>query len=217
MVLSELVEKIKNLRSEKGFTLEQLARRSGLSKGYLSKIENELSIPTVTTLHKIAAALGVDSTYLFLSNDIPEINKNMVYVRKNQRKKVVIELPEKRKKTSAKKTESGIRKRWPLASQKLGRNMDPYIVEISHDHDDIYQHEGEEFFYIIEGKVEFSYGGKSYTFEEGDTIYIDCNVPYSAKSINEKPAKVLLVLYYYKRIGAETITQLTVPNKKVTS
>lgn len=217
MNLSEVIEKIKNLRSEKGYTLDQLARLSGLSKGYLSKIENAISIPTITTLHKIAAALGVDSTYFFASNDLTEIKRKMVFVRKNQREKTVTELPEIKKEIADRTSKSGIRKRWPLAYQKLGRNMDPYIIELSHDHDDIYQHEGEEFFYVIEGKVEFSYGGDSYTFEEGDSIYIDCNVPYTAKSISGKPAKILIVLYYYKKVGGEAFNQLVMPNKKLNS
>ena len=213
MLLSELVDKIKKLRFEKGLTLEGLAQRSGLSKGYLSKIENKLSIPTVSTLQKLATAFDVDFTHFFSGDEPAGENNDLVFIRKDQREKTVTELPEMEKGISAGSSAGGTMKRWALAAQKKGRNMDPYIIELSHDNEEIYQHQGEGFIYILEGRIQFGYGGESYTFEEGDTLYLDCNIPYSAKSISQDPAQLLMVIFHYKRVDMDNVSQLVLRNK----
>ena len=112
----------------------------------------------------------------------------MVFVRKSQRQEINIQIPE-----------SVIRRRWALADQKYDRHMDPYVIEIPADDSRVYQFDGEEFYFLLEGKVEFNYGGERYVFEQGDSIYIDCNVPYSGKGIGEKPARALLVVYHTQK------------------
>jgi len=63
----------------------------------------------------------------------------------------------------------------------------------------VFQFEGEEFNLIIEGKVELRYGDERYILEEGDSVYIDGDIPYSGKSIGAKQAKVLAIAYRYKK------------------
>ena len=198
---SEIIEKIKNLRFKKGYSLGQLSNITGLSKGYLSKIENAVSVPPISTLQKIATALGVDLAYFFSQNHLGEINRKIVVVRKNERKEINAELQA-----------AGI-KRWPLAGQKFGRNMDPYIYELPHDHHQVYQFEGEEFHLVLEGKVELSYGGKRYILEAGDSVYIDGDIPYTGRSIGNKPAKGLMIQYHYKKIAREPFSDGILPNK----
>ena len=106
-------------------------------------------------------------------------------------------------------------KRWPLADQKFGRNMHPYIIEIPPNHYQVYQFEGEEFYLCLEGKIEFTYGGENYILEAGDSIYIDTNIPYSGRSIGKKPAKILMVTYHYKRMMRETFSVGLLPYKKL--
>jgi mannose-6-phosphate isomerase-like protein (cupin superfamily) len=48
----------------------------------------------------------------------------------------------------------------------------------------------------LEGKVELTYGAEKHVFEEGDSVYIDCDVPYSGRSMGPNPAKVLVVVYH---------------------
>ena len=55
----DLGNKIKELRNKKGLTQEELAHRIGADKGYISRIERGLTVPTVATLYKIAAAMGL--------------------------------------------------------------------------------------------------------------------------------------------------------------
>ena len=180
-----VAQTIKNLRKEKGYSLNKLSSLSGLSKGYLSKIENGMNTPTITTMARIATALEVEVTYFFLQQNDSSQNRKLVSVRRNERKEIKIKSPE-----------SVIRRRWPLASQKYDRHMHPYIIEVPVEATDLYQFEGQEFYYLLEGKVELIYGGEKHLFEEGDSVYMDCDVPYSGRSMGPGPAKVLVVVYH---------------------
>ena len=197
----EIIEKIKDLRGKKGYSLGQLATLTGLSKGYLSKIENAASIPPISTLHRIATALGVDLAYFFVQGHLDQINQKIVVVRRNERKEI-----------NAEHQATGI-KRWPLASQKFGRNMDPFIIELPHDHHEVYQFEGEEFHLVLEGRVEISYGGERFILEEGDSVYLDGDVPYTGRSIGDKPARGLMIQYHYKKVTGEPFSEGIMPKK----
>jgi transcriptional regulator with XRE-family HTH domain len=201
---TEVIKKVKYLRSEKGLSLSHLSNLTGFSKGYLSKIENGHHVPPFSTLQRIATALGVDLTYLFAPNTLETLDQKIVVVRKKERGKKSAEL-----------RATGI-KRWPLADQKFGRNMDPYIIEIPSDNHQIFQFEGEEFHLVLKGRVELNYGPDRYILEEGDSVYLDANIPYTGRSIGEKPAKALMVQYHYKKITGELfspeVLQLEIKN-----
>ncbi|MEG2317938.1 MAG: cupin domain-containing protein, partial [Rikenellaceae bacterium] len=78
------------------------------------------------------------------------------------------------------------------------RNMDPYLINVSDEELDtnaLQSHEGEEFIYIIEGKIEFHYGDKSTLLEKGDTIYFDSLIPHCMKSMVKGGSKILATHY----------------------
>ena len=56
---------IKELRSRRGLTLEELANRSGCTPGFISQVERNQAVPSVTTLYAIASVLGVKVTDFF--------------------------------------------------------------------------------------------------------------------------------------------------------
>ncbi len=78
----EIGKRIKHMRKQKGLTLDELASRSELSKGFLSQLENDLTSPSITTLDDILEALG-SSLSEFFSEDKDErtvFHKNDFYV-----------------------------------------------------------------------------------------------------------------------------------------
>ena len=77
--------------------------------------------------------------------------------------------------------------------------MEPFIITFSFDADHVLSYEGEEFMYILEGIFEFVYDSKRYVLGQGDALYFDAAVPHSGRSLGEKEAKVLVVMYYYRR------------------
>jgi len=190
----KIVRKIKELRLERDLSLQGLAELSGLTKGYISKIEKADKSPPLSTLGKIASALGVDVYQTFLSPTLNTIqagstaNERLSLVRKHERKHF----------TS--KSLQGFHYE-ALAYKKSGRNMEPVIIVSGFEENVVFSHEGEEFIYTLEGCHEFVYDNQKYILNEGDSIYFDSIVPHSGRSLGTKKAKLLAVMYMYKRTG----------------
>jgi transcriptional regulator with XRE-family HTH domain len=178
----QIVENIKKIRQNKKMSLEQLAKIAGLTKGYISKIEHSQKAPPLSTLAKIAKALDTEVSFLIAerSSEAPE-NINICIVRRNERKEVV-----------SRGTFYGYHYE-SLAYKKIGKSMEPYILEPAFDERAIFSHDGEEFMYILEGTHEFVYENKRYILKKGDSVYYDSKIPHSGRSIGRKKAKILIV------------------------
>lgn len=188
-----ITRSIKALRKRKKITLQQLADLSGLTKGYLSKIERAKKAPPYSTLNKIAIALNVDAALLLGNRFDPSQDKRISFTRKHNRKRI------EQLGSIADGSLYGYRYE-ALAHDKHGKNMEPYIIEPAFEDETIFQHEGEEFMYVLEGKHEFIYDGETYIMEKGDSVYFDAAVPHTGKSLGKKKAKLLAVMFNYKRL-----------------
>lgn len=182
----QIAKNMKKIRLESNMTQERIAELSGLTKGYISKIEKSDKAPPLSTLSKIANALDVDITILTAEElEVPR-DINLCIVRKGEGKKV----------SSA--TLEGYHYE-ALAYKKSGKNMEPFILMPAFDEKAIFSHEGEEFMYTIEGIHEFIYNNRKYILNEGDSIYFDSRIPHTGRSIGKQRAKILAVMYSYKR------------------
>ena len=86
----------------------------------------------------------------------------------------------------------------PLAQQKAGRHMEPFVIDINPEESPDFQlsaHEGEEFIYVMQGEVEIVYGKEKYTLKEGDSIFYDSIVKHHVHGAPGKSAKILAVVY----------------------
>ena len=190
MIMEGIVGKnIKALRKQKKITLKELADRIGLTKSYLSKIERSKKTPPYSTVSKIAMALEVEVSYL-LSEKLEDFGDIRISLTKKDKGKLVEVLGSSFGHTYQ-----------SLAHTKPGKNMQPYIIEAAFNEKNIFQHEGEEFIYVLEGKYELIYDDETYTLEEGDSIYFDSGVRHTARSLGKKKAKVLAIMYPYKRLS----------------
>ena len=183
----QIAKNIKQLRLSKKMSLEELAKLSGLTRGYVSKIENSGKAPPFSTLIKIAHALDEDiSLLLAVDSEVPE-DLRLCVVRSNEGKEVV-----------SRGTLYGYHYE-ALAHRKMGKNMEPYIITAAFDEKGIFSHEGEEFLYVLEGIHEFIYDDKKYILKKGDSVYFDSIVPHSGRSLGKKVSKLLAVMYSYRR------------------
>ena len=164
---------IKKLRKQNHFTLEKLAGLTGLTKGYLSKVERSEKAPPYSTLNKIAGALGIEVTHFFEKN-----NEGTIIKATSQLSGYDYEV---------------------LGADKPGKNMEPFIIHSPFEITKMYSHEGEEFMYILDGRLEFIYGDKAYILEPGDNVYFDSCVPHAGKSLGDQKARILVLIYFYKR------------------
>lgn len=183
----EVILKIQALRKGKGMTLDQLAKMTGLTKGYLSQIENSTKPPPFSTLDKIAYALGVDITYFFVDSQNEQEDSKITVVKPDERKKVV---------------PGGLRRGYGyelLAYKKAGKNMEPYLITVDSHGRGTFKHDGEEFLFILEGTLEFSFGEEKYILKTGDSIYFDSGIEHAGRALGDKKVKMLCVIYNYRR------------------
>jgi transcriptional regulator with XRE-family HTH domain len=174
--------RIRKLRLERNLTQQQLADEAGLTKGYLSKIENSKSAPPVSTLINLSKALGVNID-AFFSKEIPSTSYTLV--KKSDR------LAMARQGASFGYSYEHLAPKFP------NRQMDPFILTIlpEVEHTDKFQHKGQELFLILEGRVSFVIGEEQLVLEEGDCLYFDSGIPHSGRALDNKAVRFLIVIY----------------------
>jgi transcriptional regulator with XRE-family HTH domain len=183
--------RLRALRIEKGLTLEALATLSGFTKGYLSRIENGGKAPPIASLARIGRALGQDLSYFFLedgaSTSARSDESRVSVVHKWERKPV---------------TRGGSAFGYDyvsLAHKRARKLMEPFVFTFpaSFEVDQYFQHSGEEFIYVMSGRVEFEVvlddTRRSYTLEAGDSIYFDSSLPHRGHSLDGE-AQAMVVM-----------------------
>lgn len=170
----EIGSKIKRLRQQLNLSQSELADRCELTKGYISQLENDITSPSIATLCDILAALGTDLAEFFKKED----DERVVFG--------TDDFIEKR--------ESGMCLKWiiPNAQKNV---MEPVMVELlagAATAED-FPHEGEEFGYVLEGKVRITLGKKSFICRRGETFYYKANTPHSITNAGKNIAKFLWI------------------------
>ena len=186
---SVIGHKIKGIRESKNLSVEEIAERSGLTVEQINSIETDQNLPSLGPLIKIARALGVRlGTFMDDSDALGPI-----VTRAKDR--------EKNSSISFSNDATDARKHMeyhPLAQQKAGRHMEPFVIDINPEMSPEFQlsaHEGEEFIYVMQGEVEIVYGKDTYSLKEGDSIFYDSIVKHHVHGAPGKSAKILAVVY----------------------
>lgn len=182
----QIGEKISIIRASRNIEIEDLAVKTGLSDEQLRLIESGGSIPSLGVLIRITRALGIRLGTLMDDTLIegPSVNKNS----------------EIRPTISFSTSEAGNREHLDflsLAPNKAGRHMEPFLIDIIPDgkNEPIKSsHEGEEFIYVLEGKITVFYGSDVIELEKGDSIYLDSIVKHHVTTTAGK-ARVLGIVY----------------------
>ena len=170
----DLGEKIKQMRNQLGLTQKELADRCELTKGYISQLENDLNSPSIATLTDILSALGSNLAEFF---------------REETGEKVVFS-----KEEFIEKDAESMKWNWliPNAQENM---MEPVLVELAEDvstASDV-PHEGEEFGYVLEGKIAVVLGSKRYACKKGEAFYYPANKPHSIINKGKGKARFLWV------------------------
>ena len=179
--------RIKSIRESKNITLDDVSQRTGLSVRQLILIEENETLPSLAPIIKIARVLGVRlGTFM---DDNQEIGP--VICRKVEKPKGVSFSSE-----TANSHNNLLFS--PLAQSKIGRHMEPFIIDIDSASIEGYllsTHEGEEFIYVLEGSIEIIYGKTTYILNQGDSIYYDSIVEHNVHASEVSKARVLAVVY----------------------
>ena len=177
----EIGSNIRSIRKLRGITLEELAKRTGFTKGYLSRLENNKKAPPVATILNIAKVLDVCISDIFGEN---KEHASISIVRKNER--LAMARPG---------TMFGYHYE-SIVHKYKNTSMDAYILTrppAPKWKPVAFTHEGEELIFVLEGTTEFHYAGESYILKAGDCAYFDASAEHYGRCLGEKPVKMLMV------------------------
>lgn len=170
----EIGSKIKRLRQQLNLSQSELADRCELTKGYISQLENDLTSPSIATLIDILAALGTDLSEFFRKEDDRRITFS--------------------ENDFIEKHDDGMVLKWiiPNAQKNV---MEPVLVELlsgaSTSVD--FPHDGEEFGYVLDGKICITLGESKYVCKKGETFYYEASKSHNIKNVGKTPARILWV------------------------
>ncbi|MCL2805589.1 MAG: cupin domain-containing protein [Treponema sp.] len=180
-----LGERIAEIRKTYSISREELSGRSGVSTDLIANIEDNGHIPDLAPLIKISRGLGVRLGTLL---DDHEQLGPVISRKSSDSTQFKTGLPQG-------DTHHGLSFN-ALAADKNSRHMEPFIVTIEADAlQEKTSHEGEEFIYVLEGTLALEYGMDKDTLNTGDSVYYDSIVPHRVFCADNKPVRILAVIY----------------------
>ena len=173
---------VRTFRNQLGMTVVELAKASGLSPGMLSKIENGMTSPSLFTINSLCRALNIPVTALFRRY---EEQRDATYVKAGEG--LTIE---------RRGTRAG--HQYQLLGQSVHGevNVSPYLVTLTEESEvfPLFQHDGVEFIYLLEGEVLYRYADKTYHMKPGDSLFFDADAPHGPDELIQLPIRMISVI-----------------------
>ena len=168
--------RLRVMRRERGWRLEDLAERTGLSKAYLSRLESGERQPSLTALFGVARAYGVSFSALFE----PE--------------------PKEASSVVVRAEDGPVQRGNGLLYSKLSHgdmtfNLRPLriLVPAERAGETLYQHEGEQWLYVLSGRLCLELLDEEIVLGPGDAAHFDADSPHKLKALDGQDAEVILV------------------------
>lgn len=187
-IIVNVGERVRKVREKRGLSLQDVSTRTDLGVSFLEQIEEGGVSPPLGTVIKLAKALEMKMGY-FISG---EEERAYTIVRRSARK-VISRYDSKKQKQYGYEYES-------LAPHKKDRHMDPFLVSLdpADTESERSTHEGQEFIYVLKGKMKVRLAEEEHILELGDAIYYDSSVPHLVKCHGNETTRILAVLYTEK-------------------
>ena len=183
---------VRAFRKTLGITVADLASATGISMGMLSKIENGMTSPSLTTLQALSQALGIPITAFFRRF---EESRGAVLVKAGQG----VEIERRGTRAGHQYNLLG-----HIGDNTSGVTVEPYLITLTADSDVFpeFQHEGMEFLYMLEGEVQYRHGNSLYTLEPGDSFFFDADARHGPEVLVTLPIRFLSIICYPQRQGS---------------
>ena len=171
----QIGEKLRRLRVRCGLTMQELATRCDLSKGFISQLERDLTSPSIATLVDILEALGSDLRSFFAEAEAEKVvfGPDDIFQSRD---------------------DNGALTSWLIPNSQKN-DMEPIIIELppggKTPEDD--PHAGEEFGYVLAGTVRLILGGKQTRARRGESFYFPATRPHTIENTGQSTAKILWV------------------------
>lgn len=185
--------RIRTIRQKREMTVEDLAGAIPgdleSNRALIESLESGDLVPSLTPLLQIARALGVR-----LGSFLDDQTGHSVVVTRGGGEKGTPRFTGSNSGLDERKAELSFS---GLAANKSDRHMEPFIIDVKPHSGKaaLSTHEGEEFIYVLSGRIEVEYGKDEYVLEAGDSIYYDSIVPHHLRAALGTEAKILAVVY----------------------
>ena len=177
---------VRAFRRQQGLTVADLAQITGLSIGMLSKIENGITSPSLTTLQVLSHAFSVPVTAFFKSY---EERREVQHVKAGDH----VEIERRGTRAGHQYNLLG-----HIGSNSSGVVVEPYLITLTVESDTFptFQHEGLEMLYMLEGEVTYRHGDQLFHLCPGDSLFFDADARHGPEVLNALPARYLSVICY---------------------
>lgn len=167
--------RLREIREQRNLSLRALAEQCRLSTNAISLIERGDSSPTVSTLQRLATALGLPITEFFEQKD----NDPVVMTRRGSRLQA---------------EGAGVRMQ-SLGTGLKNQQIEPFIIAIEPGSDpgEAVEHPGQELAYCTAGEVRYVVDGRVYELEAGDSVLFDAGLPHYFWNASSESAEMLLI------------------------
>jgi transcriptional regulator with XRE-family HTH domain len=177
----QVPKRIRRMRIERQLTQQEVADKMGVTKGYISRIENSETAPPVGTLISLAQTLGVEFNAFF---DVEESEIMATLTPADERPHIAREKSSKIKFAH-------------LAMKFPNRFMEPYLISILEGGrlSQKVQHKGQELWFILKGEIEARIGDNVYILKEGDSLYFNSGYTHHGRCLSEDGGEILAVVW----------------------
>lgn len=183
-VEEKIGQRIRALRGERNVTLDQLAAEVKLTKGQLSKIENGKVSSPVSTLTRIASALGVQVGSLF---EFSDHEARAVLIRKEERKEI-----------AGRGSKLGHSYETLAYGLTFDKDFEPYLMTIEEKKinpaKNVFKHPGHEFLFLLEGNMVYRHRDQTFSMKPGDALFFDGNYEHGPVSVSGVPVRFLSII-----------------------
>lgn len=183
-----LGETIRVMRQRAGLSMQEVAKRTGLSTGMISQVERALATPSVRTLRLLSIALDVPISYFFEEHAVASPARYIV--RKNDRRLLRL-------------TASGVVKE-ALTPVEKGE-LEFYELTLNpggSSGTDFVQHTGEKAGYVLSGRLRLWLDHEAHVLEAGDSFRFPSTVPHMFDNPSQQVARIIWVTTLGARLGA---------------
>ena len=168
-------KKIKKERLKKKMSLDRVANETGFSVDYLKEVESGKKIPPVGALLQIARALEIDSGFFLKEQETSLRSRIKAYTKRTENYAYTTLTPGAENKH--------------LKAFKVS-------IDAMTDHKGVgYQHEGEEFVYVLAGKVEVVVGDHVNKINVGDSLHFNSGIQHQLRNVGNEKAELIVVIY----------------------
>jgi len=173
--LTPIGKRIRRVRLDKKMTLDNIANETGLSKEFIKKIEAGDQRPSVGTILQISRTLHIDSNFLLKEQDDALQERSKAYTKRTDNYAYT-----------------------PLTQTAENKHLKAFriVVEAQKSHGGVgFQHEGEEFAYVLKGKVEVQVGDHVNVLKKGDSLHFNSGVKHDLRNTGKTDAELIVVVY----------------------